>query len=69
MRDKIRKTLGERLSAHLTIRRESQVDLAKRAGVSLSVVNSTAAARHVPTAATLWRLARALGVPADDLVR
>lgn len=69
MREKIRKTLAERVSAYLTIRRESRSEFAQRSGVSLAVVHSVAAGRHVPTAAVLWRIARALGVPVDDLLR
>ena len=53
-----------RLSAHLSLD-----ELARRSGVSKSVLSQIERDRTNPTLGTLWRLASALGVEIEDLLR
>src|SRR5262249_31628321 len=64
----LRKILSRTLSQVRIARGRSQTELAKRMGVSPSLINHFESGRRVPTIVNLLRLADALEVSADVLL-
>ena len=60
---------GRRLRALREAADKSQGDLADRAGLSRTYLNQLEAGRRDPSLSTLTRLARALGVKLEALIR
>jgi predicted transcriptional regulator len=69
MRELVKSTIARQLTAHLTIRRETPTEFARRSGVPLHTVWACTKGRHVPSAVALFKMATSLGIPVDGLVR
>lgn len=62
-------SLGEHIKAIRTNLGWSEAQLARKAGVSQSVINDIEAGRNNnPRIKTLWKLGHAMGVPLSDLL-
>lgn len=60
--------LGMRVRLARVARRETQQDVADRAGVSRSALSCIEQGTHLPSLLSVWRLADALAVPVAELI-
>jgi transcriptional regulator with XRE-family HTH domain len=66
--DNVTRRIGETIRAHRLARNLSGGELARAAGLSKSALTRIEAAGGNPSVETLWRLARALGLPLGALL-